>query len=250
VPTSAELVLTPTRAFTEGTGSSHVPYIVATDVVSGGSATAWIDGSDASYGKCDANRTSRGQYPKWHDVDGTIDPTWITAIGVRFRASCANPTVPFVVQLFAQTSKLLSSPVQSGVTVSPPQETSSTAFEWLDYDYVIPDIDYDPVGWAPGGISDAADPTLTLYCRTIPGDQTGVTSSPEIILVSEQSLVIYYTIPDPDPGTSLLASSPVGRLAPLRVHPRNDGYGTSSAPRIYPAPKSYQASNRRAGGYL
>lgn len=40
------------------------------------------------------------------------------------------------------------------------------------------------------------------------------------------------------------------RVPPLRQYPRNDGLGASSAPRLYPPPRSYQASNRQAGGYL
>lgn len=36
---------------------------------------------------------------------------------------------------------------------------------------------------------------------------------------------------------------------PLRQFPRSDGLGMSSHPRLYPTPRSAQASNRRAGGY-
>lgn len=52
-----------------------------------------------------------------------------------------------------------------------------------------------------------------------------------------------------EPGASYAAPRRA-RQAPLRQHPRSDGLGTSSAPRLYPLPQSYQASNRRAGGYL
>lgn len=37
---------------------------------------------------------------------------------------------------------------------------------------------------------------------------------------------------------------------PLRQYPRSDGLGTSSARRQWPPSRSYQRSNRRAGGYL
>ncbi len=36
----------------------------------------------------------------------------------------------------------------------------------------------------------------------------------------------------------------------LRVHPREDGRGSSSADRVYPPPRSRQASNRTVSGYL
>lgn len=41
-----------------------------------------------------------------------------------------------------------------------------------------------------------------------------------------------------------------GVIPPLRQWPREDGLGASSAPRVYPPPRSFQRSNRRAGGYL
>lgn len=37
---------------------------------------------------------------------------------------------------------------------------------------------------------------------------------------------------------------------PLRIHPRSDGLGLSSARRVYPPSPSIQASNRQVGGYL
>lgn len=37
---------------------------------------------------------------------------------------------------------------------------------------------------------------------------------------------------------------------PLRQYPRSDGLATSSARRMWPPSRSYQRSNRRAGGYL
>lgn len=39
-------------------------------------------------------------------------------------------------------------------------------------------------------------------------------------------------------------------VAPLRQYPRDDGLAASAGARNYPPPKSYQFSNRQAGGYL
>jgi hypothetical protein len=243
----SELVLAPTRAFTEGTGSSHAPYIVAPDVSGGASVTAWIDNDDTTYGKCDANRSSRGQYLQWQSVDPSIDPSWITAFGVRFRASSHISSSPFVVQLFAQTSKLLSNPFHgaSGALL-----TDSVADAWTYYDYVVPDADYDTAGWAPLGVASAADPLLTLYCRTVPTDGSGEFTSSDVIFVSEQRLVVYYTVPSGDTVGAFLAQPQLGGVPPRRIHPRSDGLGASSARRTWPTPPSVQASNRRAGGYL
>lgn len=232
----AELVLLPTKVLTEGTGSSHAPYIVASDVISGTSLTAWVDGDDASYGKSDAGRSARGNYPLWSDQDGTIDASWVTAIGVRFRAKTlgSDTASHFVIQLFGQTSKLLSDPHHGG--------EAPLAFAandtWQDFDYVVADADYDETGWAPDGVQSALTQTF-IYARTVPTDVTGGATATGVVYTAEQSIVIYYTVP----GTSTV-------IPPLRQYPRSDGLGASSARRVYPLPPSIQASNRRAGGYL
>jgi hypothetical protein len=232
VPTDHELVLTPTRVATEGTGSSNAPYVVATDVSGGGSATAWIDGDDASYAKSDAGRSSKGTYPLWSDVDPTIDPTWVTAIGVRFRIMCGDNS-HYVIQLFGQTSKLLSNPFHGGhdpLVIHVPGD-------WEDVDYVVPPEDYDTGGWAPDGVQSALEQTF-IYCHTVPTDVTGEFTGASVLLVAEQSIVIYYTTPDVEPpafppGLGTAPRSPDRH--PLRLYPRKDGRGPmGSAARVWP----------------
>lgn len=193
MPTDHELVLTPTKVLTEGTGTSHAPYIVAPDLSSGQSFIAWSDNDDASYGKCDASRSSRGNYPLWSDVDPSIDPSWVTAIGVRFRAltPSVDAVAHFVVQLFGQTSRLLSDPfIGSEVPL-----VFAAANTWEDFDYVVADVDYDAAGWAPTGVQSALAETF-IYCRTKPTDVTGEFNGTGVLEISEQSIVIYYTVPD------------------------------------------------------
>lgn len=244
MPTYHELVLAPTKAGVEGSGGTNFPYVVAPDVVSGGSVTAWVDGSDATYVKSDASVSSKGTYPKWSDVDSTIDPASVYAIGVRFRAMSpsSNPTDYFIVQLFGQSSKLLSNPHTGGVlaTYVPIKDT------WADYDYIVSDAEYDTAGWAPDGVQSALTQTF-IYARTKPSNEDGSLLADGLVEVSEQRIVLYYTAagdtaPPPDvmPGVT---------LRPLRQYPRNDGRGLSTARRVYPPSRSAQASNRRAGGY-
>jgi len=240
----SELVLAPTKASVEGSGGTNAPYVIAPDVVSGGSVTAWVDGSDATYVKSDASVSSKGTYPKWSDVDPTIDPTWVTAIGVRFRAMTpsSNPTDYFIVQLFGQSSKLLSNPHNGGVLAFsvPVKDT------WVDYDYVISDAEYDTAGWAPDGVQSALTQTF-IYARTKPSNEDGSLLASGLVDVSEQRIVLYYTRPGegPPPGDVITRHG-----IPLRQFPRDDGRQTASARRNFPPPKSYQSSTRRGGGYL
>lgn len=54
----------------------------------------------------------------------------------------------------------------------------------------------------------------------------------------------------PAPQEPVAVTSPTSVTPPLRQHPRTDGLGTSSARRMWPPPRSVQASIRRAGGYF
>lgn len=234
----AELVLSPLKVLTEGTGSSHAPYIVAPDLTSGTSLTAWTDNDDASYGKCDAGRSSRGNYLKWSDADGTIDASWVTAIGVRFRAMTPStaPVDYFSVNLFGQVSKLLSTPFYGAE--DPLVFAHQDVFE--DFDYVVADADYDTTGWAPLGVQSALTQTF-IYCRTVPVDVTGEFTASGVLEISEQRIVIYYT---PPAGPVSAPVPPESAVPWLKQYPRDD------IGRQYPPPKSIQASNRVAGGYL
>lgn len=222
----AELVLAPTNTGTEGSGT-------ATGFIVGTTTTLWIDGSDSTYIESTASRSSKGTYPLWSTVDGTIDPSWVYAIGVRFRARTisSDPTSYFVVQLFGQVSKLLSNPFYGSVAPLVPSVDT-----WSDYDYVIADTEYDTSGWAPLGVQSALTQTF-LYARTVPVDSTGEFTASGEIQTSEQRIVLYYTIP-------------ATVQPPLRQYPRRDGLGASGVVSHYPPPRSIQASNRRAGGYL
>jgi hypothetical protein len=237
-PGDYELVLTPTLVLTEGAGTTNNPYIVAPDLSGGTSAAAWTDGSDASYGKCDANRSSRGNYPKWSDADPTIDPSWVTAIGVRFRAKTpsTDAVTYFVVQLFGQVSKLLSNPFHGG---EPPLHFAAND-TWEDFDYTVADPDYDEGGWAPDGVRSALAQTF-IYCRTVPTDITGELTASGVLQISEQSIVIYYTVPPVDGGGG--PDGPLG-VPPLRLTNRGDLFG--SARRLTDS-RSRQGSNRLTG---
>ena len=188
----SELVLAPTTATTEGTGTSHNPYIVATDVIggttSGTSASAWVDDLDTTYVKGDAGRSSKGNYPLWSTASGAPDASEVTAIGVRFRAMTpsTDPCNYFIVQLFGQISKLLSNPFHGARA---PLQFSGTD-TWQDFDYTISDAEYDEAGWAPDGVQSALEQTF-IYARTKPSDVTGEFTATGVLYIAEQRIVLY-----------------------------------------------------------
>lgn len=189
----SELVLAPTSATTEGTGSDNDPYLVAGDViggtVAGSSPTAWTDGLDTSYVKSDAGRSSKGIYPLWSDAAPGLDAGSVFAIGVRFRAMTpsSDPAAYFIPQLFGQVSKLLSQPSYGGI---PPLEFAATD-TWQDFDYIISPGEYDTGGWAPDGVQSALEQTF-LYARILPTNVTGEFLGDGLVYVAEQRIVLYY----------------------------------------------------------
>lgn len=91
-------------------------------------------------------------------------------------------------------------------------------------------------------------------------DPAGLQSAFDTDVVSKgyRYCLFQFAIPaPPGPGTQIVqvrtmkvcATGPA-HAPPLRLYPRSDGLGTSSARRLWPPDQSVQASNRRAGGYL
>lgn len=235
----AEIVLVPTSARTEGTGTANSPYVIATDAIGETSLTAWTDGLDSSYVKGDWNRSPKGNYPKWDSVPEAagVAAAWVYAIGTRFRMTVgpdADGDVDgFIVQLFGQTSKLLASP---SAALSPP-----SVGVFADYDYVWDNADYDTGGWAPNRVQSALEQTF-IYTRTWPTDSTGTFLGPGLVKVSEQRMVLYYT---PPADTGGVGQDNFEDTPPLRLTNRADQF--SSARSLAGRAQSRQGSNRLTG---
>lgn len=190
-----ELIIPPTSMTSEGgTDSRHSPFTVGT------ASTALIDGLDTSYGWATWIRSVKGVYPLWSSVTPTeppdlseIDPTWVTAIGTRFRAKAVEADAVFYPNLFGNVSKLLT--IGSRGSQSP--LSFAAANTWQNFDYVWGDDEYDTGGWAPNGVQSAlVDITTYLYTRTVPVNPADHTLTGDYnIQVSEQCLVLYFTIP-------------------------------------------------------
>lgn len=178
----SELILAPTSAITEGSGTS-------TGWINGASLTCWTDGDDATWVKSDWNRTSKGVYPNWGLAGVIADPAQVYAIGVRFRLRTisADPTPHFIVQLFGQAARLLTNPSHGGI---PPLDTPAPN-DWSNYDYVFNITEYDELGWAPAGVQSALEQTY-LYVRTWPSTDDGVSRAAGTIQTAEQRVVLYY----------------------------------------------------------
>lgn len=111
---------------------------------------------------------------------------------------------------------------------------SDAAPEWHDFGIASGDL--------TAFVQSLADQSRVLTVGS--GAETSSTSL-SYSRIYEGYLEFDYT-PAERPDTAVTFTRP----AALRVYPRSDGLGASSARRIYPPPRSIQRSNRRAGGYL
>lgn len=66
----------------------------------------------------------------------------------------------------------------------------------------------------------------------------------------QENISVVFTVSYDVPRHRYLYVGGTTHAPPLRQYPRSDGLGASSARRVWPVPKSVQASNRRVGGYL
>lgn len=200
-PGNYELNIYPTVSTIEGANTAeHTPMVVAPDSDGNSSPTAFIDSNDATYVWGTNHWSPKGVYPRWDLVDPGSDPSapeglteihqeWITAIGFRCRVK-GTPGQYMIVQLFGNVSKLLSQPSYGSL---PPHQFTDNI--WNDFEYVFDSSEYDISGWAPNGMQSALDITSYLYTRMCPTDSTGTFSALTDFQVSEQHLVLFYTIP-------------------------------------------------------
>ena len=205
-PGDYELVIWPTSVTSEGsTDSRHSPFVV------GDTTNGLKDGLDTTYGWATWLRTVKGVYPLWDTLDpkanpdpdavypsptdlDEIDSSWVNTIACRFRAKAVESDASFGIQLFAQASKLLTNP-----SYGPHVPLSFAASDtWENFEWGFTPEEYDTGGWAPNGILSALNDMSPgyLYVRTVPLDPVDGTLNDYNIQVSEQRLVLYYTVPE------------------------------------------------------
>lgn len=216
-PGPQTLVLHPGAPFVEENSPDNSPMLVGTGPI-------WSDNDDSTYAiEYDITSYSRAHYDKWSG----IAQRWITAIGATARMMPGGGGHASVyIQLDAEVSRLLA------VTANNIGIIGST---FADFSHVFQPSEYSTTGWAPEGMQSALNED-SMYLRIIPSDGT---DSPDPVMIAEQSIVIYYTVPDP------ISEFPTYQ----RVYPRDDGLATG-APRNYPDSRSRQHGHRLAGGYL
>lgn len=167
-------------------------------------------------------------------------------------------SVGFAVRVKAETIRFDAPPFAFAGLGMDVRHNSATEYDWSASDAltnpgVTTEAWYDLSSGAPNGNPDLTDLSSVDWTELTTATDFELVFTPRysvstLFSTGTMTLRVYEVALDII-WEATAGGAPVGvvRGSPLRIHPRNDGRGTSSAPRIWPQPPTIQASPRRFG---